>query len=145
MRQEAERVVRGPEPMVNIPKMAYVVIKNPHVRDPDNANHEPVLDEHGQIRLQHGEKEIRFSEQWPDPFPLYPGEECEGEIEKLQFIGKNEALKLTANQSFEEIVEVSVEEEEKDGTKKIITKTEVIPRVAGDEWLFVGPQMYLPR
>ena len=58
--------------MITIPPRQYIVIKNPALRDGDGA---VVLDKHKQVRLQHGETEIRMlGGRWTDPFPLQPGE-----------------------------------------------------------------------
>ena len=67
-RQDHEKIVTEPTPMIMIPPRNYCVIKNPIVRD---AKDQPVLDKHNNYKLKHDEEEIRFAQ---DPFPLYPGE-----------------------------------------------------------------------
>ena len=71
--------------------------------------------------LQFGDREIRFAQ---DPFPLYPGEELSGEVEKLKVVKKDQAFRLQCLDDFDD-----------NGTK----------RIAGDEWLFCGPKTYHPR
>ena len=53
--------------MITIPPRYYCVIENPVVKE----NGSPVKDQYGQIKVQHADKEVRFT---CDPFPLYPGE-----------------------------------------------------------------------
>ena len=54
--------------MIKIPPRFYCIIENPVIR---NNKGEAVLDQHGQVKLLHGDKEVRLSQ---EPFPLYPGE-----------------------------------------------------------------------
>lgn len=56
---------------VNIPPRNYCVVGNPHVYD---EKYDPVFEENGQIKLRHGDIEVRLSTQWKNPFPLFPGE-----------------------------------------------------------------------
>jgi major vault protein len=119
-RQDHEKVVFGPEPTVMIPPRHYCIIGNPIVRDKDGK---PVSDGHGQVRLKHGDEEIRFEQ---EPFPLYPGEKLVGgKVSPLQVVAPNAALRLRAIRDFED-------------DKKV-------KHVAGDEWLFEGPGTYYPR
>merc|ERR1712054_490318 len=104
--------------MVMIPPRCYCIIKNPVIRD---KNGEPVVDEHSNYKLRHGDEEIRFEQ---EPFPLYPGESLYGKVVKLNVIPEDSALRLRAVRDFV------------DGKLK---------RVAGDEWLFEGPKTYYPR
>jgi major vault protein len=117
-RQDHEKVVFGPESMVMIPPRHYVVISNPIVRSAENN---PVLDEFKNVRLRHGDEEIRFEQ---EPFPLYPGEKLVGKINPLQVVAPNSALRLRATRDF------------LDGKVK---------RAAGEEWLHPGPGTYVPR
>jgi major vault protein len=55
-RQDHEKVVSGPEPMVLLPPRHYCIIANPIIRDGEGK---PRTDEHGQIKLRHGDEEIR--------------------------------------------------------------------------------------
>mmetsp|Transcript_36453 Transcript_36453/g.57171 ORF Transcript_36453/g.57171 Transcript_36453/m.57171 type:complete len:855 (-) Transcript_36453:87-2651(-) len=135
-RKEHEKVVSGPDQMVNIPPRHYVQILNPVVRGEDGA---PVLDEDGNFKLRHGHEEIRFclereplngvadSSIFDEPFPLYPGEKI---VKKssLTVVNEGEALHLTAIRDFEVV----------DGKDKVA-------KSAGEEWLFRGPATYIPR
>ena len=73
-----------------MPPRSFVKIGNPHVRD---ASGEPVIDEHEQVKLRHGEHEIRFAQ---EPFVLYPGEKLVGEVTPLTVVPANTALRLRA-------------------------------------------------
>jgi len=117
-RQEQERVVSGPNQMVMIPPRHYCIIQNPAVRDDKG---EPVTDDNGQVKIRHGDEEVRRE---CDPFPLYPGETLYGKVSPLQVVLPNTALRLRATR------DVALE----DGN-----------RYAGDEWLFRGPGTYVPR
>jgi len=128
--RDHERLILKPEPMIVVPPRYYCLIENPVLRD-ENSN--PIVDEHGQIKLRYGDAEIRFAQ---EPFPLYPGEELAGEIEQLQVVERNQALRLRAIRDFSHTITVTVEGE---------TETQTINRLAGDEWLFEGPGTYIPR
>jgi major vault protein len=117
-RQEHEKVVAGPEPMIMIPPRHYCIISNPVQV---NAQGEVVKDGHGQVKLSHGDEEIRFEQ---DPFGLYPGEKLYGKVSPLQVVAPNAALRLRAIRDFE---------------------SDKVKRNAGDEWLFRGPGTYIPR
>lgn len=116
--RDHERLVFGPESMLIVPQRHYCIVANPVIRDSDNT---PQVDQYGQIRLRHGDKEIRFAQ---DPFPLYPGEALEQDVTLLQVIESDTALRLRALRDFED---------------------EQARHVAGDEWLFEGPGTYIPR
>jgi major vault protein len=85
------------------------------------ADGQPVADENGQVKIRHGDEEIRFEQ---DPFPLYPGEQLYGKVSPLQVVASNTALRLRCIRDFTE---------------------DKVSRVAGDEWLFKGPGTYFPR
>jgi len=104
--------------MLVIPPRHYALISNPAVR---NAKGEPQYDEFGNIRLRHGDEEIRFSS---EPFPLLPGEKLVGKVNPLQVVPPDTALRLRCLRDFEE------------GGNKY---------QAGDEWLFYGPSTYYPK
>jgi len=116
-RQDHEKLVSGPDAMIMIPPRHYAIIQNPVQRENNNV----VTDEAGQVKIRHGDEEIRFEQ---EPFVLYPGEKLYGKVSPLQVVATNTALKLRAIRDFV------------DGGVK---------RVAGDEWLFKGPGTYIPR
>jgi len=118
-RQDHEKVVAGPDPMIMIPPRNYCIIANPVMRD-EKGN--IVLDSNGQVRLRHGDEEIRFEQ---EPFPLYPGEKLFGKVSPLQVVQPNTALRLKSIRDF--------------------TDEKGVTRKAGDEWLFQGPDTYVPR
>lgn len=118
IRQDHEKVVFGPEAMIQIPPRQYCVIGNPILREGDT----PVIDNFQQVKLRFGDQEIRQAQ---DPFPLYPGEYLVGKVQPLQVVQPNTALRSRALRDFKD---------EKN-----------IERKAGDEWLFEGPATYIPR
>ena len=119
--RDHERLIVGPEPMLIVPPRHYCVVVNPVVRDADG---QPVADRYSQVKLRHGDAEIRFEQ---DPFPLYPGEELSGKVTRLQVVHTDQALRLCALRDF-------------------VTDDDP-PREfrAGDEWLFEGPGTYIPH
>ncbi|XP_063211456.1 LOW QUALITY PROTEIN: major vault protein [Chroicocephalus ridibundus] len=119
IRQDHERVVFAPRRMVMVPPRHYCVVLNPVVRGPTGA---VMLDGAGQARLRHADLDIRLVQ---EPFPLYPGEEIKQDITPLQMVLADTALRLRALLDFTD----------EDGKKF----------VAGDEWLFEGPNTYIPR
>jgi len=118
-RQDHEKVIAGPDPMIMVPPRNYCIIANPVAR---NEKGDVRRDEMQQYRLRHGDEEIRFEQ---PPFPLYPGEKLFGKVSPLQVVAPNAALRLKCIRDFAEA----------DGSA----------RIAGDEWLFEGPGTYIPR
>ncbi len=116
-RQDHEKILGPPESMILIPPRHYVIIANPVVKE----GGKPLYDKHHNYKLRHGDEEIRSDS---EPFPLYPGEKLVGKISPLQVVAPDTALRLRALRDFA------------DGN---------INRVAGDEWLFRGPNTYTPR
>jgi len=116
-RQEHEKVVAGPEPMIMVPPRHYCIIANPVVIKDKVVQ----KDASGQAKLRHGDEEIRAEQ---DPFPLYPGEKLFGKVSPLQVVAPNTALRLKCIRDFTM------------GDQKLR---------AGDEWLFEGPGTYNPR
>jgi major vault protein len=112
--------------MILIPPRNYAIVASPAVRDGKGAM---VLDEHGQVKIRHGDEEVRFEQ---EPFPLYPGEKLLGKVAPLQVVGPNQALRLRCIRDFSD-----------DVTRGNDNKA--VNRVAGDEWLFEGPATYKPR
>jgi len=113
-----QTVVLKETPMIIIPPRNYSIISNPVLRD---SHGKPVTDEHGQIKLRHGDEEVRFEQ---EPFPLYPGESLFGKVSPLQVVAPLTALKLRALRDFVD---------------------NKVKYLAGDEWLFHGPGTYIPR
>src|SRR5919199_804974 len=92
--RDHERLILKPEPMIVVPPRYYCVVANPVLWDESG---QPIADEHGQIKLCYGDREIRFAQ---EPFPLYPDEELVGEIAQLQVVERNQALRLRAIRDF---------------------------------------------
>jgi major vault protein len=113
-----QTVVQKETAMIIIPPRHYCIISNPVQRNSEGGE---VSDDHGQVKLRHGDEEVRIEQ---EPFPLYPGEQLYGKVSPLQVVAPLTALKLRATRDFAE------------GKEK---------RIAGDEWLFPGPGTYIPR
>lgn len=60
--------------MILIPPMSYAVIKNPVCVGADGN---PELTKFGQVKVKLNDTEIRTQEQYPEYFPLYPGEKLD--------------------------------------------------------------------
>jgi major vault protein len=137
--QEHEKVVDGPSPMVMIPPRHYAIIANPVITGKDGL---AAKDDHGNVKLRHGDEEIRFEQ---EPFPLYPGELLRGKVQALQVVAPNTALRLRAIRDFidnETAVAPAKGKGDKAADKQATSGT---ARVAGDEWLWEGPGTYKPR
>jgi len=118
-RQDHEKLTGGPDPMIMVPPRHYCIISNPVLR---TERGQVVVDKDNQIKLRHGDEEIRFEQ---EPFPLYPGEKLVGKVSPLQVVASNTALRLKAIRDF--------------------TDEAAKAKHAGDEWLFEGPGTYIPR
>ena len=70
-KQDNETICIGPEKMISIPPRHYCIVENPAVK---NETGELQLYENGQVKLLHGDFDIRLDKEYQDPFPLYPGE-----------------------------------------------------------------------
>jgi len=130
--KEHEVIATGPEAMIIIPPRHYIVIDNPviftKVLNNTNKMENVPLDQNGQVLLKYGDQEIRFEQ---EPFPLYPGEQMNGSMSKLQIVEDNMALRLRA---VRDIVD--------NFAKGSIVGIE---RRCGEEWLFYGPGTYIPQ
>ena len=73
--------------MITVPPRHYVIIADPAIRDTEGN---VCLDEHGLVRLKHGDFEVRLS---GSPFPLYPGESQHSDISQLLVVEKNQVLR----------------------------------------------------
>ncbi|KNC52392.1 major vault protein [Thecamonas trahens ATCC 50062] len=116
-----ETVVDGPLAMIVLPPASYCVVANPVERDDAG---QPVIDEHGVYVCVWGDEEVRLAADFPDPFPLYPGEALVLGVTPLRVIEDGAALRVRA------------EREVKDEGG--------VTRAAGEQWLVKGPRTYLP-
>lgn len=123
IKQDHEIITTGNTPlkMVILPPRHYCEISDPIIRGEDGN---PLLDKYGSYVVNHGEVEFRFNEQYPTPFPLYPGEGLKAQPIGLLVVKENSALRIQATRNF------------KKENKNIL---------AGDEWLYYGPATYYPR
>merc|ERR1719295_1307048 len=105
--------------MITVPPRHYCLVVNPVMRGQDG---QVLLDNVGQVVLEHAEEEIRLQQ---DPFPLYPGEELKQRVTLLKVVPALSALRLRVTRDY-----VDNENQQK---------------VAGDEMLFEGPGTFVPR
>lgn len=117
VKKEHEIVIKGPEDMIVLPPDNYCIVSNPVVRDSEGN---PVLSKFGEYQLRLGRQEIRRSEDFPEPFPLYPGEELEKDTTPYRVVETNTALVIKAIRDFDNMH-------------------------AGDKWLVKGPKVYIPK
>lgn len=99
--------------MITIPPRHYCLVENPVVR---NAEGTVEFDKDGQVKLMFADIDVRLAQ---EPFPLWPGELLKKSATKLKVVLANTALLLKSALDFTD----------ESGEK----------RIAGDEWLFVGP------
>lgn len=123
-KRDHEKVVQQPKPMIVVPPAHYCIVADPFIRE-DEQSKKPSTDKYGQVQLRHGDKEVRFSDHWSEPFALQPGEKLEGSVEPLIVVQVDSALRLVANRD--------------------CTNSDNQTVKAGDEWLFIGPATYMPR
>ena len=122
VRKDHEEIIAGPLKMVRLQPMQSCRVENPAILSTEKI---PMMTSFGEVKLRHGFQEIRYSEDYPEPFPLYPGENLVGDISKYAIVAPTEALWVIA---LEEFMDRDF-------------KTE---RMAGDEWLIMGPCTYKP-
>jgi len=118
---EAHLTLVSKSRMIELGVSTYCFVRNPVVRVDGKA----ALDEYGQARIAVGDREVRVG---PAVFPLYPGEELEGEVQHEAVLGVYDALKIQALTGFTD-----------SGAKPPAR------REAGDEWLVRGPGRYVPN
>jgi major vault protein len=118
---EAHLTLVSKSRMIELGTGSWCVVRNPVVRTEGKV----ALDDFGQARIAVGDREVRVG---PQVFPLYPGEELEGEITPEYVLGVYDALRLRALTAF-------TDERAPGGPRR---------REAGDEWLVRGPGRYVP-
>jgi len=113
--------------MIVIPPIYWCRVENPILK---NEKNEIQVGNFGQVKLRHGDAEIRFEQ---EPFSLYPGEKIVGGVQPLKIIEIDTALVLRATRNFNDRYA-----KDKDGN--------LVFRKAGEEWLFKGgPKTYFPQ
>ena len=75
--------------MISLRLYEYLRILNPAVL---TSNNKVLYDQNGEVSLQYGIHQIRTYEQYPEPFPLYPGELLL-EKQSLVVVNKDSAIK----------------------------------------------------
>lgn len=122
-RLDHEEIVLAPQKMVKLPPTSYVVIGNPVILD---AHKKVSVNPDGTLKNRFGEQAIKTSEEFPDPFPLYPGEELlTKEPKKYVVAGKDESIQIEVLRDYT------------DGNK--------VNRYAGQIYQIRGPITYIPR
>lgn len=116
VKKEHEMVIKGPENMIVLPPDHYCIVANPVVCEKNL----PVRNEFNEYKIRFGREEIRISKDYPEPFPLYPGEELVKDITPFKVVENNAALVIKAINDFED-------------------------KHSGDKWLFPGPAVYIPK
>lgn len=107
--------------MIVLRPQTYCKIANPIVRNKDGT---PKISTFGQVIVKFADFEYRFSDEYNEPFPLFPGEILDGGIEQLTVVPRYSAIRLKANREFNE--------------------GEVF-YYAGKEWQIEGPLVFKPK
>lgn len=147
LKEDEQLLTEIPLEMLVIQNLYFVKIMNPVVRDEKGK---VVFDKQGLPKYNWSKIEYRTRNQYPDPFPLYyeekvvddydsenpkpivivnDGKEISNYLFPMKFVQELSYLILKAKLKFSEINE----------------KNERITRYPGDEWIFAGPNYYLPR
>ena len=121
-RLDHEEITLEPTKMIKLAPTSYVVIKNPVSLD---KTKKPLHNDDGTYKNRYGEELIKTSDEFPDPFPLYPDEILVSDQKKFQVVGKDEAL----------LIEVVRDYKSADGTQ----------RQVGDQFQVNGPLTYTNR
>lgn len=122
-----EEIALDKQKMIILPSNCYITILNPVVISNTTVVYENINGKVSKLaKLKFGEEEVRYSNDYQDPFPLFPGEIILKDITIANVIGENEALKLLANRDFYD---------------KINNKH----RSVGDEWILQGPIVYIDQ
>lgn len=122
-----EEIALNKQKMIILPSNCYITILNPVVISNTTVVYENINGKVSKLaKLKFGEEEVRYSNDYQDPFPLFPGEIILKDITIANVIGENEALKLLANRDFYD---------------KINNKH----RSVGDEWILPGPIVYIDQ
>jgi major vault protein len=121
--QSNETLVQDLTKFVQLRNNTYVTIVNPISRD---TKGEIEYEEFGQVKLRWGDEEIRTSDVFKDPFPLYPGEIMRGNVTNFVMILANQQLKMMAVRPFYDSIKMK-------------------DRIPGDQWMVRGPVNLIPR
>jgi major vault protein len=125
IREDHEGILTGPTPikMVILSPFTYICIKNPIVMDNDDK---PLLNKDKQYVYNIGQLDYRNYEDYKEPFPLYPDEQIHSDgVMPVEILTERDSYILEAIMSFEDENKQKYE--------------------AGDRWLIIGPNTYVPR
>lgn len=120
-----EEVIVKNQEMIKLTPNSFIRISNPVIKNDGKVVYEKLNGKISKMaKLKFGDEEIRSYNNFPEPFPLYPGEE-KGAQSNCKLLNSNQAIKLRAVRRFEDVA-----------NKKT--------REVGDEWIFYGPCLYTP-
>jgi len=148
LKEDEELLTESPLQMLVIPNLCYIQILNPVLRD---ENKSVVFDKTGLSKYRWSKTEYRTREDFQAPFPLYYEEivlNKNGKKVDLNKISLDEdscsefilPLKYVPNLSYLILqAKVKFTDKTRQGDKVISTT-----RNPGDEWIFYGPNYYLP-
>lgn len=111
---------KGTKQMVKLSPYSFCEVKNPAIWDEQGHL---VIDKNKQVKVNLGDSEYRYYQDWSEPFPLQP-QEILVRQSNFENIPRDAYARIVAYRDFQ------------DGEHK---------RRAGDEWLIKGPLIYLPR
>jgi len=117
-----EEIVLQPTKMIKLPPTSCVTVKNPVALDKQKR---PIINPDGTLKNRFGDILVKTSEEFPDPFPLYPFEELLDSPHKYAVFGKDEAA----------IIQVARDYIDASGK----------PRQAGEEYQISGPITYVDK
>jgi major vault protein len=141
LKEDEDLLTKTPIPMVVIPNLKYIGIKNPVCRDKDNK---VIFDEQGLPKYNWSKVEYRTRDKYPNPFPLYSEEVPYPEnpsLEKQEIRYKLETF-LTPQLFVEELCYLILE-----ANYNFVDNFQgkEIKRESGERWILPGPSYYLKR
>ena len=145
LKEDEELLTANPLEMLVIPNLHYIQILNPVLR---KENKTVVFEKTGLSKYCWSKTEYRTREDFPDPFPLYYEEMVlDKNGNKIDFndfsISIDSSEYILPLKYIEELNYLVLRAKVK--FNGISAKGEKTARNPGDEWLFYGPNYYLPR
>lgn len=121
-RMDHEEIVLQQTKMIKLAPKSCVIIKNPVLLDDKKR---PVVNNDGTLKNIFGDMVVKTSEEFPDPFPLYPGEVLDGDVRKYTVVGKDEAMLIKVLRDY--------------------TDATGVKRIVGQDFQIKGPVTYVNR
>lgn len=94
---DQEEIVLNATKMIKLPPASCVTIGNPVLLDKDKK---PIKNSDGTFKNKFGENKVKTSDEFPEPFPLYPGETLVTSAQKFQIVGKDEGLLIQVTRDY---------------------------------------------